>query len=236
MQSSRAEEVRAVGGVAATGFGQAASRIAEIHQAVADRSFGASGPGGKPAKLAHDAISAGVYAAVRGVGGALIRAGGAAASLRQGADAPPLSETPAGTHALAALSGAFGDALEREGSPLAVRMSVREDGREVPMDSEAVARAFPDATPRVAVFTHGLCESEAGWHLAAERHHGDAGSWHGSRLRADLGFTPVKLRVNTGLRISDERPPAGRAAGPARRPAGRSRSRRSCWWATRWAA
>ncbi len=88
MQSSRSEEVRAVGGVAATGFGQAASRIAEIHQAVADRSFGASGPGGKPAKLAHDAISAGVYAAVRGVGGALMRAGGAAVSLRQAAGRP----------------------------------------------------------------------------------------------------------------------------------------------------
>ena len=82
-------------------------------------------------------------------------------------------------------------------------MGVREGGREVPMDSEAVARAFPDATPRVALFTHGLCESEAGWHLAAERHYGDADSWHGSRLRDDLGFTPVTLRVNTGLRVSD---------------------------------
>ena len=189
--------------MAATGFGQAASRIAEIHQAVAERSFGASGPGGKPAKLAHDAISAGVYAAVRGAGGALMRAGGAAVSLRQAPDAPALSETVAGTHALAALSGAFGDALEREGSPLAVRMGVRQDGREVPMDSEAVAGAFPDATPRVAVFTHGLCESEAGWHLAAERHYGDAESWHGSRLRRDIGFTPVKIRMNTGLHISD---------------------------------
>ena len=192
-----------MGSVAATGFGQAASRISEIHQAVADRSFGASGPGGKPAKLAHDAISAGVYTAVRGVGGVLLRAGGAAVSLRQQAGAPPLSETRAGTHALAALSGAFGDALEREASPLAVRMTVREGGREIPMDSEAVARAFPDATPRVALFTHGLCESEAGWHLAAERHHGDPGSWHGSRLRRDLGFTPVKLRMNSGLRVSD---------------------------------
>ncbi len=181
MQSSRSQELRAAGTVAATGFGQAASRIAEIHQAVADRSFGASGPGGTPARVAHDAISAGVYAAVRGVGGALIRAAGSAASLAQAADAPPLSETPAGTHVLAALSGAFGDALEREASPLAVRMGVRDGGREVPMDSEAMARAFPDATPRVALFTHGLCESEAGWRLAAERHYGDphSGTAHG---------------------------------------------------------
>ncbi len=161
------------------------------------------GPAGRPAKLAHDAISAGVYAAVKGVGGALMRVGGTAASLAQSADAPPLADTPAGTHVLAALSGAFGDALEREGSPLSVRMSIRKGGRDVPTDCEDVARAFPEATPRVALFTHGLCESEAGWHLGAERHYGDAGVWHGSRLRADLGFTPVTVRANTGLHISD---------------------------------
>ena len=69
MQSSRAEDVRAVGAVAATGLGQATSRIAEMHQAIADRSF----VGGGPAKLAHDAISRGVYAGVRGIGGASSR-------------------------------------------------------------------------------------------------------------------------------------------------------------------
>ena len=103
------------------------------------------------------------------------------------------------------------------------------------MDSEAVARAFPDATPRVALFTHGLCESEAGWRLAAQRHYGDPDGWHGSRLRDDLGFTPVTLRVNTGLRVSEN----GRrlaSCWTAWMAAGRSRSRRSCWWATRWAA
>jgi pimeloyl-ACP methyl ester carboxylesterase len=104
---------------------------------------------------------------------------------------------------LAALSGAFGDALEREGSPLAVRLAIRQGGHEVPMDCEAMARAFPAATPRVAVFTHGLCESEAGWHLGAERHYGDTRVWHGSRLRDDLGFTPVTVRMNSGLHVSD---------------------------------
>ena len=43
MQSSRAEEVRAAGLVAAVGFGQSATRIGQVHRAVADRVFRAIG-------------------------------------------------------------------------------------------------------------------------------------------------------------------------------------------------
>jgi pimeloyl-ACP methyl ester carboxylesterase len=203
MQSSRAQEVRAVGGVAASGFGQTAFRIGQIHRAFATRTFRAVGPLGRPVQLAHDAISAGVYGAVRGVGGGVVRVGSTAASLAQKPGAPSLADSPVGAHALGALSGAFGDALERNGSPLAVRISVRRDGREVHMDSREVAEAFPDARRRVAVFTHGLCENESSWHLAAQRHYGDPEVWHGSRLEQDLGFTPVTIRANTGLHISD---------------------------------
>ena len=55
----------------------------------------------------------------------------------------------------------------------------------------------------MAIFTHGLCETEAGWWLGAERHYGDPRVWHGSRLEGDLGFTPVTVRLNSGLHISD---------------------------------
>ena len=123
----------------------------------------------------------------------------------------------AGTHALAALSGAFGDALEREGSPLAVRMGSARTGARCPWTARPWRGAFPDATPRVALFTHGLCESEAGWHLAAERHYGDPDSWHGSRLRAR-----PRLHARHGAREHRpahlrQRPPPGPAAGPAGR-------------------
>jgi pimeloyl-ACP methyl ester carboxylesterase len=203
MQSSRAEEVRAAGLVAAVGFGQSASRIGQVHRAVADRIFGAIGLPARPVKLAHDAISGGVYAAVRGVGSGVSRAGGTALSVTHGAGAPALSDTRTGAMALGALSGAFGDALERDGNPLAVQMSVRRDGRAVPPASAEMAEAFPDAGPRVAIFTHGLCETEAGWWLGAERHYGDPRVWHGSRLQQDLGHTPVTVRMNTGLHISE---------------------------------
>jgi pimeloyl-ACP methyl ester carboxylesterase len=203
MQSSRAEEVRAAGLVAAAGLGQSAARIGQVHRAVADRVFRAVGAPGLPVKLAHDAITGGVYASVRGIGGGVARAGGIALSVTHGPGAPALSDTRAGSAALGALSGAFGDALERDGSTLAVRESVRRRGRAVPPASTEMAEAFPDAGPRVAIFTHGLCGTEATWWLGAQRHYGDPRVWHGSRLQRDLGYTPVTLRLNTGLHISE---------------------------------
>lgn len=201
---------------------------------MANRAFGAVGPVATPVKLAHDTISTGAYAAVRGIGGGLARTAGTAAALAQRAGAPPLTDSPALAPALGALSGAFGDTLESQANPLAFRMGVRSRGCEVTMASEEAARAFPDAGPRVAIFCHGLCETEASWHLGAERHYGDASVWHGSRLREDTGFSPVTVRVNSGLHISEN----GRRLAELLEQlhdSGRCRSKRSCWLATRWA-
>jgi len=55
-----------------------------------------------------------------------------------------------------------------------------------------MAHAFGDATPKVAVFVHGLCENDESW-----------GVRYGDGLRDDLGYTPVYVRYNTGLRVSD---------------------------------
>src|SRR5207237_1064327 len=45
-------------------------------------------------------------------------------------------------------------------------------------------------------FIHGLCETDDAWGL------GSLPSY-GSRLRSDLGYTPLYLRYNSGLHISD---------------------------------
>ena len=73
----------------------------------------------------------------------------------------------------------------------------------MPVEPDDLARAFPDATGRLAVFLHGLTESEHSWGYRAEQHHGRPGVTYGTRLREDLGLTPVYLRYNTGLHISD---------------------------------
>ena len=82
-------------------------------------------------------------------------------------------------------------------------MTVRVDGRAVPVEPAALAAAFPGTGGRVAVFLHGLTETEDSWGYGAETHHGDRAVTYGSQLQRDLGLTPVYLRYNTGLHISE---------------------------------
>ncbi|HSO99714.1 MAG TPA: hypothetical protein VLP43_12240 [Solirubrobacteraceae bacterium] len=53
--------------------------------------------------------------------------------------------------------------IHDERSPLELQMGLRVDGAAVAVERDAIARAYPDATPRVAVFVHGLGQSEAIW-------------------------------------------------------------------------
>jgi pimeloyl-ACP methyl ester carboxylesterase len=66
----------------------------------------------------------------------------------------------------------------------------------VECDSPGLANAYPDATPKLAVFVHGLCEDEHAWSITGRRS-------YGARLQQELGYTPVYVRYNTGLHISD---------------------------------
>ena len=100
------------------------------------------------------------------------------------------------------MNGLWGDTLAATQPALALPMTVRANGRDVPLDRASVAAAFPDATSRLVVFLHGLAESDVSWWRRAP---GDAeapGSY-GDRLHRDLGFSPVYLRYNSGLRVSD---------------------------------
>ena len=77
-------------------------------------------------------------------------------------------------------------------------MAVRADGRDVELTAGQLAAAFPAATSRLAVFVHGLSETEAFW-----LRHADQSAPYGQRLRAELGYTPVYVRYNTGRHVSD---------------------------------
>lgn len=61
--------------------------------------------------------------------------------------------------------------------------------------------AFPKATGRIVVFVHGWCLTERSWWRRPRD--GESVRPYGTRLRGDLGFTPVYLRYNTGQHISD---------------------------------
>jgi hypothetical protein len=197
----RSDEVTGVSQLARVTLRGSASRIHELHQGIADRAFRAVGPAGRPIQVVHDAISDLSYSSVRVALGVGARAVGGVASLR--ASGRDLDADRAGRVALAILNGAHGDLVRREAPALALDMTVQAAGRTVPPETSALQQAFPGASRRLAVFLHGLTETEDSWGYGAERHHGDRAVTYGSQLQRDLELTPVYLRYNTGLHISE---------------------------------
>ncbi|MGD9960521.1 esterase/lipase family protein [Nocardioides sp.] len=97
-----------------------------------------------------------------------------------------------------ALNGLLGDRFELEQSRLSIAMSVRRDGRDVLLDDSSLRAAFPEATDRVVVFLHGLGEHDEHWSRQRDRR----GSTYAETLAAQ-GWTPVMLRMNTGLSLRE---------------------------------
>jgi hypothetical protein len=146
-------------------------------------------------EVVHRGVAAGVYGGL-GVGCRVAAAGlGALADRGVG---PGLEDTPRGRFLTSAVDGIIGDRLARERPRLAVPLAVRRDGRDVPTDHDALAGAFPSASGRVAVLLHGLSENES----AFDRHRDQVGATYADTL-ADLGWTPVLLRANTGLGLRE---------------------------------
>lgn len=196
-----AAEVRDASRLAAVAVRGLTTRIHETHGGIAGRVFAMVGPVGTPVRVAHDLISAVTYRSVRTALGVGAVAAVSAAAFRS--SGRRLEDSPRGRIALGVLNGAHGDLVARAAPALALGMTVRVAGRAVPVDDASVRAAFADATDRVAVFLHGLTETEGAWCFQAERHYGRRDVSYGTLLRRDLGFTPVFLRYNTGLHISD---------------------------------
>jgi pimeloyl-ACP methyl ester carboxylesterase len=182
--------------------------VREVHGAVAGRVHGINdkinGGGPTVSHRLHDGIAKAVYGGIR-VG---FKAGssGLRAASRAGVGAD-IEATSRGRFVRAAVNGLIGDRLREEGSNFAFDMGVRVGGRDVVLDREGVAAAYPAATGRLVVFVHGLSENEAYWNRAARprteaRRERPETRSYGSRL-VDEGWTPVYLRVNTGLPIAE---------------------------------
>jgi pimeloyl-ACP methyl ester carboxylesterase len=110
--------------------------------------------------------------------------------------APFLGESspgPGRDAVLAALNGVLGDYLAELGSPFAIEMSFRQDGRWLPPDGEALRDALGHPTGRLLVLVHGSSMNDGAW---------ARGAHHVASIARDLGYTPVCLRYNSGLHIS----------------------------------
>jgi pimeloyl-ACP methyl ester carboxylesterase len=197
----RKSEIRSLSEIAAGSLAQPGATAREVHTAVASRIFKLLGPLGAPARVVHDGVSTASYRAVDSTLRAPVRAGGRAISKRARPGSAGLADSVPGGLALGALNGIAGDRLARDHPDLAPGLTVRRRGREVPLQPDALSDAFPEATPRVAVFVHGLCGTEDTWRFGSRG--ANPSRPYGARLRDELGITPVYVRYNTGLRVSE---------------------------------
>ena len=172
----------------------------DTHRAVADRMFGfanrATMDSARLPQVVHDGIATSIYTSL-----SLGLRAAAKLFAKVGATGvgPRLNDSPGGRVLQSAVNGLIGERLREEHPHLALTMSVRVDGRAVPLETAALAAAFPQATERVVVFIHGLGEHEDHWNLRRY----EIGGNYGTRLQAAAGWTPVYLRVNTGLPVAE---------------------------------
>ena len=198
----RRTEIGALGRLAADAVSGGISFIGRTHEGIASRPFDLLGEAARPARAIHDGVSRLVYAGLRSGLSAGALAASSVATRRAGEDEPALGDAPRGSLALGVLNGMHGDWLAEHHPDLALPMTVRRHRRDIPATSAALNEAFPDATTRVVVFVHGLCETDEAWRLPPPAPAEDLRPY-GERLREDLGLTPVYLRYNTGRHVSD---------------------------------
>ena len=174
--------------------------VRDTHTAWVDRVYGvgrlatrAQSP--SIGERAHRGIASAVYA---GVGGGLRLASTGLDRVAATGRGPHLESTPEGRFVSSAVNGLIGDRLLRERPQMAIPMAVRHAGADVDPTPEGLDAAFPQASGRLVVFLHGLCENESYW----QRHRDRTGTTYAEEL-AGRGWTPLMLRANTGLPLRE---------------------------------
>ena len=171
--------------------------VRDVHQAVARRAFRATRlVGGQLPESLHDAVATSVYGAISGV----LRVGsGSVRALSARGVGAPVESSRFGRSVVAAVNGLIGDELRLLDDPQAIVMSVRVDGEDLPPTGWQVAEAFRGASGHLVVFLHGLCEDDESWGFGSRA----SGTTYADRVRAETDGTPVMIRYNTGLHISE---------------------------------
>jgi pimeloyl-ACP methyl ester carboxylesterase len=192
------DELTALGDLAGDAVAGAAGQVRGVHESIARRIWRTLGPIGVPSRVVHDLVVGSAYTAAQGTLGTGIRGGALMLSAAIPADSPSLHESGAARVAIGVLNGAAGDTLERRENALALKMALRSRCADVEPTPDALSAAYPAATGKLAVFVHGLGETEDAWWLAQERHQP-----YGARLSAELGYTPLYVRYNSGRSVSE---------------------------------
>ena len=171
--------------------------VRDVHQAVAHRAFRATRiVGSRVPESVHDAVATSVYGALSGV--LRIGSGSVRALAARGVGAP-VEASRFGRTVVAAVNGLVGDELRLLDDPQAIVMAVRSEGVDVPPTRWQVNDAFRGAGGHLVVLLHGLCENDESWLLGAKQR----GSTYLQRIEDETDGTPVTIRYNTGLHVSE---------------------------------
>ncbi len=201
---ARAAEVQAAGELAAHAMSGTVAIVGDVHQAITRRVERFLPRRARVVTRLHGATTAATYLAVDRVATTAIRVGATLASRRLG---DPPSQTRMGRAVQPMVNGVWGDTVAQRGPALAVRMAVRMAGRDLPLETGSLDAAFPQATGRIAVFVHGLVESDESWWTTpdaiADTIPDAAPASFGRSLRQEVGLTPVYLRYNSGLALGE---------------------------------
>jgi pimeloyl-ACP methyl ester carboxylesterase len=199
LQTRQADEARELVRLAFEELAGAVDGLHSIHGSIAGRAFRPSGVGGAPAHWLHDRVTGAVYGGLKGSARGIGRVADGALARRRHVGARVVSTTPRGAAVVATINGLIGDTLERRQSALHQPMALRVHGEPVGTEREALAAAYPNATPRLVVFLHGLMETEFSWRWGTRA----TGESYGTLLERELGMTPVYVRYNSGRHISE---------------------------------
>ena len=189
----RASDVRGAARLAAQATSSLSRVVEGVHQSVWDR-FGVRGavPG------QTGGVTGLVYKSIRGLTHVIGKGAEASvALLEKYLDSPERAgaESPQREAILAALNGVMGDRLLADQNPLAIRMTLRYRGEVLNWQA---APPMPEANGKLLLMIHGLCRNDLQWDA---QHEGQTVN-HGQALAAELGFTPIYLRYNSGLHTS----------------------------------
>jgi len=108
-----------------------------------------------------------------------------------------------GDAALGLVNGAIGDSLHARENGLDLGMSMRHGDVYLDLDRASLARQIPSPRAKLAVFVHGLATTEWCWSLDSATSHGDPAASFGSLLAAELDYTSIFVRYNSGRHISE---------------------------------
>lgn len=105
---------------------------------------------------------------------------------------------------LSVLNGVIGDRLAHENSSFAMAMELRYQGKPINLQSEQQpsAQALSGETGKLLIMVHGLCLSDRQWQLPQQDQGVKQGVAHGEVLASKFGYSPIYLRYNSGLHIS----------------------------------